>query len=264
MPDQSFGAWTITEVIGMSVPKKAQVELSIEGDGLRMRSADGGVDHAVPASRCRYEAYGRRDGYLTWGADAVWLKTRDEKAATELEAALRLRYVPQAPVAAEPDRDPTSPMFTKAYGAELPADAAKAMTAEAERFAALGYALVSQSWAEPDRSSQVALRVGGVIVFLFGLLFLASPFIAFAIWLVALLLFVLSSASAGRGSLLATYERRTEPGTAGPADVEAQQAAPEALPSARSRLLELTQLRDEGLLTQEEWASKREDLLRAL
>ncbi|MHB8961473.1 MAG: SHOCT domain-containing protein, partial [Candidatus Limnocylindrales bacterium] len=263
-PDQSFGTWTITDVLGKSVPKKAQVELTLEGGGLRMRTADGGVDHVVPASRCRYDSYETRTGYLTWGADAVWLKTRDEKAATELEAALRLRYAPMATAAREPDPDPTAPSFTKAYGAELPADAAKAMTAEAERFAALGYALVSQSWAEPDRSSQVALRVGGVIVFLFGLLFLANPFIAFAIWLVALLLFVLSSASAGRGSLLATFERRMESGAAERANVEVPQAAPEPLPSARARLLELTQLRDEGLITQEEWASKREDLLRVL
>jgi hypothetical protein len=267
MPDQSFGTWKITDVIGATVPKRVHVELVLDGEDLRFRSADGTVDAVVPASRCRYKPYGKRNGFLDLGPDAAWLTTDDEGAASELEEALSLRFVPATPAPSAPETDPTEPTFSRVYRAATPDAAAKVMAAAAERFSGLGYTLVGQSWAEPDRSSTTALQVGGVLVFLFGLLFLANIVISLIIWAVAVLLFVLSSGSPGDGTLLATFERRGRvDGAASGGSITASVAtapAPPA-PTTRDRLVELTQLRDEGLISEDEWAAKRQDLLREL
>jgi hypothetical protein len=264
MAEQAFGRWTITDRIGSRLPKKCQVDIELDGEDLRFRTADGEVETAYPASACRYDAYGRSNGFLGVGGEAMWLKAESEQAAVALETALAERYVPSHPVVTKPEPDPVGPMVTKVYRAATPDEAARLMAADAERLSGFGYALVSQSWAEPNRSSQVALRVGGVIATLVGLLFLAAFFVAVVIWVVAVLLFALSVGTADEGSLLATYERRADPASATTEPTAAAEPGPIATVSARDRLLELTALRDEGLVTDDEWASKREAILRDL
>jgi hypothetical protein len=256
MAELAFGRWTVTDVIGSTLPKKTQFAVAIDGDDLRFQSVDGSVDRRILAQHCRYDPYGKRNGYLDFGDEAVWLKADSDQAAVDLEAALRARYVPRPARSATPAPDPTGQTVAKAYHASKPEAAAAAMTADAERYAGLGYALVSQSWAEPNRSTQIAFAVGGVIVALFGLLFLAVIYVAIMIWAVAAVLFILSALSGGEGALLATFERRD---AAKPAVAPAAAQAP-GVP-ARDRLLELTQLRDDGLITEDEWAARREAIL---
>lgn len=262
--DQSFGRWAITDAIGTTLPRKAQVEIALVGDGLRFKGVAGAFEAVLPAAMCRYEPYGKRTGYLSFGGEAAWLKSDTEPQAADLEAALRLRHVPTLVLPLAPEPDPTGPVHAKAYRVDRPEAAAAALAADAERYGALGYALVSQTWAEPDRSPQTALAVGSMLVFLFGLLFLGAPFIALFIWVVALLLFAMSNAARQDGSLLATFERKDgatgRPAAGEPAGGETMVAAV----SVRDRLLELTRLRDEGLVTEEEWTAKRAELITGL
>ena len=264
MAEQSFGRWKVTETLGASVPKKAVVKIQADDVALAMTAEDGKILGTWPVGRLRFDPYGRHNGCLDLAGQAAWITSVDERPASELAAFLRERWTPQPPPS--PDASGDGPTIARSYAARTPAEASRAFTEEAERLAARGYRPALQFWADPDRSAGTAIRVGGVLVALVSLLFLPVPIITILLLAVAAFLFVLGGSSAGDGTLTVTYERAVDPA------VEVQTPAPGAaaeLPDdvtveTRSRLLGLAQLRDDGLITPDEYAAKRAGVLAEL
>jgi hypothetical protein len=260
---QSFGWWKVTDVLGDPVPRKSVVELRADDVALAMATENGAVLGSWPVNQLRFDPYGRHNGFLDLAGQAAWITSVDRRPADELAAFLRERWTPPtAPTQAVDD----GPTITRSYPAEGPADASRAFIEDAERLSAGGYRPASQLWADPDRSSATAIRVGGVIVALVSLLFLPAPMFTILLLLFAAVLFYVGGASVGDGTLTVTYERVAE----APAEVRAPSTDPSTLPpadvadGARRRLLELAQLRDEGLITPDEYAAKRAGILAGL
>jgi hypothetical protein len=263
--DQSLGWWKVTDVLGDPVPRKAVVEIRAGDTALGMTAEDGAILGTWPVNHLRFEPYGRHDGFLGLAGPAAWITSVDRRPADELAAFLRERWTPPPPTApAQAVED--GPTITRSYPAEGPADASRAFIEDAERLSARGYRPASQFWADPDRSSATAIRVGGVIVALVSLLFLPAPMITILLLLFAAALFFIGGASVGDGALTVAYERVADAA----AETQAPSTDPSAQPpadvadGAKRRLLELAQLRDEGLITPDEYAAKRAGILAGL
>jgi hypothetical protein len=218
-----------------------------------------------PVGGIRFEPYGNHNGYLDLAGQSAWITSVDKRPADELAAFLVARWSPQPSAApSEPAED--GPTTTRSYAAQSPADASRAFTADAEVLLARGYRPASQFWADPDRSTATAIRVGGALVALLSLLFLAAPIVTILLLAFSALLFIVGASAVGEGSLNVTYARVGDPGAeAGASAVDESAEHPDAgVVEARRRLLGLSQLRDEGLITPDEFEAKRSAIVSGL
>jgi hypothetical protein len=247
LAEQSFGRWKVTDAIGEPVPRKAIVEIRADDEALTMSAENGSIVGTWPVGRIRFERYGEHDGYLDLVGQSAWITSVDKRPPDELAAFLYARWTPQAPATAS-DVAEDRATFTRTYAAPNPAEASRAFTADAEVLLKRGYRPASQFWVDPDRSTATALRVGAVLVGLVSLLFLPVPMVTILLLAFAAVLFIMGEAAVGKGSLNVTYERLGD-AAAEPGD--------ELVVDARRRLLGLAQLRDEGLITADEFEAKR-------
>jgi hypothetical protein len=262
--EQSFGRWRVTDAIGEPVPRKAVVEIRADDEALVMAGDDASVLGTWPVGRIRFERYGAHNGYLDLAGQSAWITSVDKRSGDDLAAFLGDRWVPQPPARpGAPAED--GPTFTHTYPAATPAEAGRAFTEDAERQLARGYRPASQFWADPDRSTATAFRAGGVIVILASLLFLAIPIITILMLALAGLLFLMGSLAVGDGSLTVTYAQTGEHAEAqGPAGGESAGPPDPVVADARVRLHRLAALRDEGLITPDEYEARRSAILAAL
>jgi hypothetical protein len=265
LTEQSFGRWKVTDVIGDAVPRKAVVEIRAGDAALTLVQADGSTLGAWPVGRTRFERYGSHNGYLDLAGQSAWITSVDKRPADELAAFLRERWTPLPPAASTAPGE-NGPTLTRSYLARTPADASRAFTSDADGLLARGYRPASQFWADPDRSTATAIRVGGVLIALASLLFLAAPYVTLLLLALAGALFIIGAASVGEGSLNVTYERAHDAGgqAVPSAGDRADESRDEAVVAARRRLQGLVQLRDDGLISPDEYEAKRSAILAGL
>ena len=137
----SFGLWKVTDVIDAPIPKKATVEIVLEPGGLGLRSG-GSTWALVPWPKALVRVDGRSKVVVWTGEGRVWLESSGGRSDGLAEAIAARRAV-AAPVDVVRD-----PVVVMSYPGRTQADAAEMFARHAREMAAMGYAPVSQSWAE--------------------------------------------------------------------------------------------------------------------
>jgi hypothetical protein len=145
--------------------------------------------------------------------------------------------------------------IVRTYPGNDQVQAAGLLEAEARRFAPLGYRLRSQTWAASERPFVVGVfGAGAVLIGLFLLLLVEGGFLlGLVVGFVGVAVLAVYAGNTRQAGLTATFE------AGGDADAQAHPGAPAGgqARSAAERLRELQSLRAEGLITEDELATRR-------
>ena len=146
--------------------------------------------------------------------------------------------------------------MSKTYRARTQTDAVKEFQADASILARAGWAPTTQLWAQGGRSTAgvIWLIIAAPIILLGVLTVLLFPAAGLVLLVVGGIFVLIGNTGRSSGELSVTFERRSP---AEPA-VSATTTSPEARPG------QLDSMRESGLISDEEYAAKRSDILKPL